>query len=323
MSRIFTLILVAAILLAGCGNDTDKVKNNDTPLDTTGLKGEFKVMGTQALYPMMVKWSANFIEANPGVKIIVRATQSDKAMKLLDEGESSIAMISRELTQAEIDSGYWAAPVAFDAVIPIISFNNHHIQPMVMKGASPAELKSVFTGKVTKWGDLAGRKGDQTIHVYCLSDSSGTGVTWNGFLGIDPGEIKATPAVSEADMFLRVKNDPYAIGYCSILEIFNVNTDLKKEGIYVLPIDFNGDNVVNDNEQYYDKLSILSDAVSKGKLPWPPARKLNIVTRGKPTDPLLMAFIEWILTIGQNYMPEMGYIHLSPDSAQAVIKSMK
>ena len=43
--------------------------------------------------------------------------------------------------------------------------------------------------------------------------------------------------------------------------------------------------------------------------PSPPARDLNLVTNGQP-EGLVLIFLAWVLTDGQQYLPEMGYVSL-------------
>ena len=52
------------------------------------------------------------------------------------------------------------------------------------------------------------------------------------------------------------------------------------------------------------------DAVGTGKYPSPPARKLNLVTNGKP-EGIVRDFILWILGDGQQFVNEAGYILLT------------
>lgn len=322
MLRWLIVIMAAAMIMTACGNSNKKENADDKPADSLQLKGEFKVMGSQTLYPMMVKWSSVFIQDHPGVKMIVRGVPSEKAMSLLGRRECQVAMISRPLTEEEKAMGYFAVPVALDAVMPVFSFDNHHIQPLVMNGLSREKLAAAFTGKITRWGELARRAGNEEINVYCLDDSSGTAAFWAGYLGLELSAIKGQRCATEVDMVRRLSNDPGGLGYCSILGAYDLQTGLKKKGIYILPMDLNADGTINDNEQYYDKLSILSDAVMNGKLPSPPVRELYLVCPEKPADPAINAFIRWILGIGQNYMPEMGYIHLPADKAQKAAASL-
>jgi phosphate transport system substrate-binding protein len=62
--------------------------------------------------------------------------------------------------------------------------------------------------------------------------------------------------------------------------------------------------------------------VATGKYPSPPARALNLVTKGKPTG-VVQAFLLWILTDGQQYVNEAGYIQLTPDQLEASLQKVR
>ena len=76
-------------------------------------------------------------------------------------------------------------------------------------------------------------------------------------------------------------------------------------------IDVNNNGQVDTNEVLTTKAQAVR-AVANGKYPSPPARAENLVTKGKP-EGLTRAFIQWILTDGQQYLEEAGYIPLPPD----------
>jgi phosphate transport system substrate-binding protein len=68
--------------------------------------------------------------------------------------------------------------------------------------------------------------------------------------------------------------------------------------------------------------SAAIEAVASGKYPSPPARPLNLVTKGQPTS-LVKVFIEWILTDGQQYVGEAGYVQLTQDQLDEAFQKLK
>ena len=58
-----------------------------------------------------------------------------------------------------------------------------------------------------------------------------------------------------------------------------------------------------------------------GVYPSPPARELNLVTNGQPTE-LVKSFFTWILTDGQAYLEEAGYVALSPERVAAELQKL-
>jgi phosphate transport system substrate-binding protein len=57
----------------------------------------------------------------------------------------------------------------------------------------------------------------------------------------------------------------------------------------------------------------LIDAITSGKYPSPPARDLYLVSKGKPQKELVTRFLKWILSDGQKFVNEAGYIALSKE----------
>ncbi|MEG2865985.1 MAG: phosphate ABC transporter substrate-binding protein, partial [Mucinivorans sp.] len=60
-------------------------------------------------------------------------------------------------------------------------------------------------------------------------------------------------------------------------------------------------------------LDELNAAIADGRYPTPPAREVYLVSKGKPTRPEVVAFLEYILNAGQIVAPEAGFIPLSED----------
>ena len=92
--------------------------------------------------------------------------------------------------------------------------------------------------------------------------------------------------------------------------VYDQNTKKPFEGLAVMPIDVNGDGSISPDEYFYDTSTELIAAISDGRFPSPPARDLYLVTKGKPEDPVVVAFLEYVLTDGQKFAEETGYIGL-------------
>jgi phosphate transport system substrate-binding protein len=108
-----------------------------------------------------------------------------------------------------------------------------------------------------------------------------------------------------------VAKDPLGIGYNNLGFAFDLSSGKAAAGAVVAPIDANG-NGTADPDEVIDSLSKATDSVANGKYPSPPARVENLVTKGKPSG-LVQAFMEWILTDGQQMVGQGGYVPLSPE----------
>ena len=79
-------------------------------------------------------------------------------------------------------------------------------------------------------------------------------------------------------------------------------------GIRTIPLDVNGNGQADPEEIYTSKEQAVN-AVANGNYPSPPARDLYLVTQGQPTG-LVKTFMIWVLTDGQKYVDEAGYVAL-------------
>lgn len=319
-TRIVLWIAVLA-LLAGCGNS--ETKTNKSGEDTLNLSGSIRISGSRTLSPMMITWVGEFSRVNKKVNFDVRPKESEIALRELINGKVDIAMVSRVPGINENEKNLWFAAVALDAVVPVISFDNPEIQPLVMHGITKAKLQDLYSGKIKTWGQLTGRDCKEVVTLYTLPDSSGTTMVWNEFMGGRSANVKTTQIFDGTQMVSKVALDRGGIGYCSVRDVYNVGTGMKKSGIYILPLDLNSNSVVDDKEQFYDKYDQVIAALKASQLPSPPARNLYLVTKGKPTNPAVKAFLEWVLTTGQNYEPGNGYISIPVEKAKQSVQSLK
>jgi phosphate transport system substrate-binding protein len=93
---------------------------------------------------------------------------------------------------------------------------------------------------------------------------------------------------------------------------YDANTTNPVEGLAIVPIDINGNGIIDANETFYATRADIVNAISSGAYPSPPAREENLVTKGNFTG-VTKEFIKWILTDGQQYCLAAGEVPL-PDA---------
>jgi len=120
-----------------------------------------------------------------------------------------------------------------------------------------------------------------------------------------------------------ISGKKYGIGYCSTSVIYNAVTKERKGNIFVVPVDLNANGQADDYELVFDKLDNLKTAISSGKYPSPPARKLYLVTKSKPKDEALKTFLSWVLGIGQNYFDQTALINIDRKTADKFVNELK
>jgi phosphate transport system substrate-binding protein len=325
---LFVLVAIALLAMAvGCGSSG----GGATMPAGEELKGTITISGAFALYPMMQTWTDEFTKLHPGVQFDLSAGGAGKGMTDALNGAVDIGMVSRAITAEEEGKGaFWVSCVK-DAVFVTVNEKNPVLADLQEQGLTQEILAKIWiTNEVTTWGQVVGKPEiTDSIDVYTRSDACGAADIFAKFLGGSKavqddlqGSAKTNIAVNaDPGLLDAVIKDPLGIGFNNLNYAFDAQTGVAVAGAQVVSIDANANGVVDPDETYTTQKAAM-DAVATGKYPSPPARAENLVTLGKPTG-LVLAFINWILTDGQQYDAEAGYVPLLPDQLQEQFDKLK
>jgi phosphate transport system substrate-binding protein len=140
-------------------------------------------------------------------------------------------------------------------------------------------------------------------------------------MGFKQEDLKGVGVFGDPGLADAVKTDRLGMGYNNIGFAYDANTGLPIEGLAIIPLDTNENGRVDPDEQVYAKRETIVSAINTGKYPSPPARELNLVTKEKFTG-ASQQFVRWILTDGQQYVQESGYIALPKEKIAQELKKM-
>ena len=287
------------------------------------INGKITISGAFALYPMMVKWAEEFKKVQPGVKIDVSAGGAGKGITDALGGMVDIGMVSRDIYPEEVRKGAFAIPVARDAVVCVMSETNPALKEVLAKGITAQIAANIWiSGDYRSWAEAFRIKQQIPLHVYTRSDACGAAEVWAKFIGGKQEDLTGSGVFGDPGLALAVKRDKAGIGYNNIGYAYDQKSRKQISGIRVIPIDINKNGKIDADEQFYDTMDALTDAIAEGKYPAPPARDLYLVTKGKPSNPAIIAFLKWILTDGQQYVKSTGYINLAKPKVEGAIKKL-
>ena len=322
---LLSVIISISLLLTACGTSasTPAPVSND-PSTTEQLSGTISVSGAFALYPMMTVWAEEFTKLHPDVQFDVQGGGAGKGMTDTIAGAVDIGMISRTIKPEEESQGIFWVSVTKDAVFPIISSENPVAEQILAKGITQEIFNKIYiTGEITTWGEVVGDPSiTDEIHVFTRSDAAGAAEQWAKYSGGKAQEdLKGIGVNGEPSMVDTVIKDPLGIGYGNLNSIFDLSGGGLVPGIVIPPLDINA-NGQADAEEVYKVKDDAFGAVANGTYPSPPARFENLATKDKPTG-VTLAFIEWILTDGQQYLEAAGYVPLTPEQQAESLAKLK
>lgn len=310
--KFLTMVFVFGLLLSACA---PKASEEDS--------GTIAISGAFALYPMMTRWAEEYTALHPNIQFDVSAGGAGKGMTDVLSDAVEIGMVSRVISADEEAKGAYWVPVVIDAVFPTISDQNPVKDILLSNPMTKDDFTKLFiTGEYKTWGDVVG---DPTItdevHVYTRSDACGAADTWAKYLGGAQEDLLGIGVGSDPALLDSVIKDPLGIGYNNLNYAFDITTGVNVVGSLVVPIDVN-ENGITDPDELLESTVEAVQAVADGKYPSPPARELNLVTNGKP-EGIVQDFIVWILTDGQQYVSESGYISLTTDKLAEALQKVK
>lgn len=246
---------------------------------------EIVINGSTTVLPVMQKAGEAFMAANPGITLAISGGGSGNGIKALNEGLCQVAMSSRDIKASEVEQGKARGvnavrtAVAVDALVPVVHPEN------TVANLTAAQLRDIYTGKITNWKDVGGKDGK--IVVVSRDTSSGTYETWEQII---MKKQKVAPSAllqaSNGAVVQVVSKNRRAIGY---IGFGYLNPSLKKldvDGIKATP----------------------ETALTKQ---WPIARELYLFTNGAP-EGALKKLMDFLLDPkkGQKAVAETGYIPL-------------
>jgi len=324
--RHFLPAIIAGALFAGsllvCPDS--KAESAEVKKQTSEeLKGVVRVSGAWALYPMMVRWGEEFMKKYPRVRIDVSAGGAGKGMTDALSGLVDIGMVSREIRQEEIAQGAFFIPVVKDAVFPTVSSKNPVLESgLLQKGMRREQFIELWIrGKSIRWGEIAGSSSTDKVAVYTRSDSCGAAETWAKYLGGTQEDLLGVAVYGDPGLADAVKRDRNGIGFNNLNYTYDMKTGLPVEGIVVVPIDVNENGKIDPGEDLSSKQKAIG-AIAAGIYPSPPVRDLYLVAK-EAFKGVSKEFVLWILSDGQRFIDETGYIGLGEEKISRSLKAVK
>ena len=310
MKKIHIKLLLALVVISftsGCGNRAEKQNYAGGE-----LKGTISISGAFALYPMTVKWAEEFQKLHPKVRIDVSAGGAGKGMTDALSRMIDLGMFSRGVSPEEIAKGAWFIAVAKDAVVPTINSSNPNLAAVKARGMTHDEFVSLFLTQTTRtWNQVIKSAGANKINIYIRSDACGAAEMWGKYLGKNQESLNGIGVFGDPGIADAVKNDKFGVGFNNIIYAFDIATRKVYPGMEVIPLDINGNGKIDKEEDFYNSLDDIMNAIRKGDYPSPPARDLYFVSKGKPQNQAAVEFLKWILGDGQKYVNDAGYVELS------------
>lgn len=284
------------------------------------VEGAIRVVGADAMVPLMKKLGKEFSKLHPKLKVEVSGGGAGKGIKEALAGTADLGMVSRTL-ESEEAARCSAVSVAKDAVFATVGAGNPAAKVLAEKGLSKKALKALWlAGKELTWGDLTGGESKEPVAVLTREDACGAAEIWARYLGASQGDLHGKAVKGDLGIADALRKDPRALGYNNLQAAYDLAKGTYADGLVAIPLDANENGKIDPAERISTKERAFA-AIASGTYPSPPARALNLVAKGKFSGAAL-EFVSWILGEGQKAVAEAGYIPLDRASAQGELKKL-
>jgi phosphate transport system substrate-binding protein len=252
------------------------------------------------------------MKLHPEVKIEISANGTGQGLKDLLEKKTTLAMISRPLTDEELDTGILAISVARDGVAPIVNQGNPYLKSILHHGISPDKLIRLFTvDKPMTWGELLDTTSSEKVTAFIRADESGAAAVWANFLFKEEKDLIGQKVSGDPEMINSIKANRFAIGFCNFSFAFEEKTGERIEGIQVIPIDLDFDRKIDKKEIPFININRVHRGIWLGYYPKNLSRELTFGTIGKPEDPAVVEFLRYVLSEGQTTVRNSNFCELN------------
>ncbi|MBL7892525.1 MAG: extracellular solute-binding protein [Bacteroidia bacterium] len=290
---------------------------NDLPLKKDDLEGTISISGAFALYPIAIKWGEEFKKLHPKVRFDISAGGAGKGISDALGGMVDLGAVSRDLYPEETKRGAVPFAVTRDAVIPTVNWANPNIKEIAVKGLKKEDFANIYaSGQYKNWKQ-AGFSVSAPIRAYTRSDAAGAAESWAKYFGKKQEDLLGIGVYGDPGLLSAVKKDILGIGFNNITYVFDAKTGKQLKGIAIVPIDVNSNGKIDTDENFYGNITEFIKAVAEGKYPSPPARDLYFVSKNKPQKKVVVEFLKWVLSEGQKFVGEAGYVKLSEAKLKA------
>ena len=274
MKKLLSALIIALIVGAVC---TSMVMAKET----------VRVSGSTTVLPLAEGGAEAFNGMQSDYETLVTGGGTGVGMKNIAEGNSEIALASREVTSEEISQfgdKFKETLVGYDGIVIAVS---KEIYDAGVTALSKDQVKEIYTGEINNWKDVGGP--DEEMMVVAREQGSGTRDTFNeDIMGDKKAETPGvnTVAGSNAEIRTALTGSDKAIGYLG----FSYAED-GAVGMITL-----------------DGVKPTAETIKDGS--YELARKLYFYTFGDTTEGA-QAFIDYMMgEDGQKVAEEYGFIPL-------------
>ena len=244
----------------------------------------------------------------PGVSIQVSGIAADNIDEFLSSG--GVVLLDKACLSTLASGSELKMVVGRDVIVPVMNSSNPHVELISQNGISPQQFASIYRADGSmRWGDLLGTDDKRSVEAY-IPQSSCAIAYLADFMGTAPEELLAVQVSEPVEMIRKIRANTSAIGFCTLASLVEMEEEGEDSGISIVPIDMDGDGSLESFESIYGSYAELSHGIFVGKYPRELYSKLYALSSSLPATEHETAFLEWMITGGQQSFVSAGILSI-------------
>jgi ABC-type phosphate transport system substrate-binding protein len=256
------------------------------------------IKGAKFAYPLIQKWIDEYKKVNPAANIVLSTSEKTTA---------NINLIANKPSTEEINSNQYIAYVGRYALLPVANSKNRLLVDFKSKTLNRNEIQSLifkddgFSENTSKVSKLK-----YPITFYSRDNQAPSSIELASYFGYTVTDLKGKKVLGEDfHIISAVKKDSAAIAYANLAYIYDFNTKKLKDGITLLQTSTKAYVQDGINPSNVDKTIAYLESNSVESVP---VEQIGFVYDNK--NKTVVAFVQWILSEGQRYNHDYGFLVL-------------
>ncbi|MBS1599073.1 MAG: hypothetical protein JST75_12685 [Bacteroidetes bacterium] len=289
LRKLFMLLLFSATFFLPSHSQTDSTSQ------------VIKITGTRLTYPIIQKWIDEYTLLHPQVKILVSS-------KIPASG-ADILIVSHILGPQDVKETQSSIALTRYIQLPIVTSRRDDIAGLQSAGFTETDFKRIYFSGIS---DDAMIPQEYRFVVYKREKSACASIAFANHFGNQQKDIDGIGVNGDdRDLLEAVKKDVRGISYNNLGFIYDIKTRKIVDSIAIVPIDFNKNGKIDEDEKIYNTLDNVLDYAEKTKSPKLLAENVHALF-SKTARKDVTEFLSWILAKGQQYNHAYGFVNLDP-----------
>lgn len=269
-------------------------------------KQRIEILSSPDLEELTNKWISGYNNLHPEISLSLSLVPKGETFSL---SENMILLSDDDRTSKMQEQDSWSMIIGHRAMVPVINSQNPFLSEIYQKGLTIKELIAIFS-KASLWSALSDSQTNKAIKCYLTEDEP-----WASPITVsqdkNPSDFAAQKVLSSRELILKIQQDPYAIGICSLPDVIDIENNSFVSKISILPIDKNRNGRLDHFENIYATPEKLIRGIWLGKYPRELCRNVYAFASSQPSNESALNFLNWLNNNGQDYLNPTGLYKLS------------